>query len=397
MLRAFLKVYWGAPLISMGALLVQGFLPPPAVTLWLFILTALAWGIPLARLWSHTQTTLGGRDDLPEAVHIPAPDVGQLLGEVHNTIHEEVQCIDASLCQAQDLLRDAVGGLNQSFTGLDSQTQAQRQLVVCLMADMAGTATASHSSYHTMQEFTEAISAVLQYFIDLVVNISKQSVQTAYKIDDMVRQLDGIFALLANIKTITDDTHLLALNAAVEAARAGEAGRGFAVVASEVRRLSQHSRQFSERLRAQIEEIKTTIAAVRKVVGTMASTDMNVSLEAKGRVDLMLVELQRANACMAQSLQEVSTITAQIHTDIGVAVRALQFEDIITQLLGYTRKPLDTLQGLATALEAATETNDSIQLCSLGAILTQRRAEDHKEAYKPVAQTSMCAGDVELF
>jgi len=37
-------------------------------------------------------------------------------------------------------------------------------------------------------------------------------VQTAYKIDDMVRQLDGIFALLANIKTITDDTHLLALN-----------------------------------------------------------------------------------------------------------------------------------------------------------------------------------------
>jgi methyl-accepting chemotaxis protein len=100
---------------------------------------------------------------------------------------------------------------------------------------------------------------------------------------------------------------------------------------------------------------------------------------------------------MAQSLQEVSTITAQIHTDIGVAVRALQFEDIITQLLGYTRKPLDTLQGLATTLEAATETNDSTQLCALGAILTQRRAEDHKEDYKPVAQTSMCAGDVELF
>jgi hypothetical protein len=106
MLRAFLKAYWGAPLISVGALLVQGLLPSPAVTLWLFILTAFAWGIPLVRLWSHTQTTLIGRDDLPEAVNIPAQDVGQLLGEVHNTIHEEVQCIDASLCQAQDLLGD---------------------------------------------------------------------------------------------------------------------------------------------------------------------------------------------------------------------------------------------------------------------------------------------------
>ena len=98
MLRAFLKAYWGAPLISVGVLLVQGFLPPPAVTLLLCVLTALAWGIPLARLWSHTQTTLGGGDDLPEAINIPEPDVGQLLGEVHSTIHEEVKCIDASLC-----------------------------------------------------------------------------------------------------------------------------------------------------------------------------------------------------------------------------------------------------------------------------------------------------------
>lgn len=248
-----------------------------------------------------------------------------------------------------------------------------------------------------MQEFTEGISGVLQYFIDLVVRISRQSMETSYKIDDMVRQMDGIFALLANIKTITDDTHLLALNAAVEAARAGEAGRGFAVVASEVRRLSQHSRQFSERLRMQIEEIKTTIAAVRKVVGTVASTDMNVSLEAKGRVDLMIVALQQANERIAQSLQSLSSTTDQIHTGVGVAVRALQFEDIITQLLGYTRKPLDTLRELATLLEAATEANDSTTLCSLGATLIQRYAEDDREDHKPVAQISMGAGEVELF
>src|SRR5438128_1726000 len=388
MLRAFLKAYWGAPLISVGVLLVQGFLPPPAVTLLLFILTALAWGIPLARLWSHTQMTLGGRDDLPAAVNIPEPDMGQFLGAVHHTIHEEVRCIDASLCQAQDLLRDAVGGLNQSFTGLDSQTQAQRQLVVCLMADMAGTATASHSSYHTMQEFTEAISAVLQYFIDLVVNISKQSVQTAYKIDDMVRQLDGIFALLANIKTITDDTHLLALNAAVEAARAGEAGRGFAVVASEVRRLSQHSRQFSERLRTQIEELKTTIAAVRKVVGGVASTDLNVSLDAKGRVDAMMVDIKKVNARIAQSLQDLSTVMHQMHTDVGVAVRALQFEDIISQLLHYTEKPLGTLRCLGTALAEAAETNDHMPLLALGTTLAHRREEGQTADHTRGAQTS---------
>lgn len=397
MLMAFLKAYWGASLISLGALCVQSMLPRTEVTLILLVLNTLAWGIPLARLWSQTQTTLAGRDNLSEPCDTPQPDVNQLLAEIRSTVQEEVQRIDTSLSQAQGLLRDAVGGLNQSFHGLDSQTQTQQQLVVSLMGDMSGATTTTHSSYLTMQEFTESISAVLQYFIDLVINISTQSVKTAYKIDDMVQQMDGIFASLANIKTITDDTHLLALNAAVEAARAGEAGRGFAVVATEVRRLSQHSRQFSERLRAQIEEIKTTIAVVRKVVGTVASTDMNVSLEAKGRVDLMLAELKKANKCTTLSLQEVATVTDQIHAEIGVAVRALQFEDIVAQLLGYTRKPLDTLRGLATALEAAAEADDSTQLLSLRVALTQRRTEAHEEDHKPVAQMSMCAGDVELF
>jgi len=43
---------------------------------------------------------------------------------------------------------------------LGCQTQAQRQLVVCLMADMAGTTTASHSSYHTMQSLLRHLSGL---------------------------------------------------------------------------------------------------------------------------------------------------------------------------------------------------------------------------------------------
>jgi len=312
-------------------------------------------------------------------------------------VEEEVEHIAEAVTQTRGILRDAVAGLHQSFHGLYSQTQAQHQLVASLMGDMTGQTNTTQSSHLTMQQFTEATSSLLQYFIDLVVNISKQSVETAYKIDDMVRQMDGIFALLANIKTITDDTHLLALNAAVEAARAGEAGRGFAVVAAEVRRLSQHSRQFSARLRTQIEELKTTIAAVRKVVGGVASTDLNVSLDAKGRVDAMMVDIKKVNEHIAQSLQEVSTVMHQMHSDVGVAVRALQFEDIISQLLHYTEKPLGTLRCLGAALAEAAETNDSTPLVAFGSTLAHRWEAGQTEAHKPVAQTSMHAGDVELF
>jgi methyl-accepting chemotaxis protein len=248
-----------------------------------------------------------------------------------------------------------------------------------------------------MQQCTEATSSLWQYFIDLVVNISKQSGETSYKIDDMVRQMDGIFALLANIKTITDDTHMLALNAAVETARTGEAGRGVAVVAAEVRRLSQHSRQFSERLQTQIEELQTTIAVVRKVVGSVASTDLPVSLDAKSRVDAMMVDIKKVNEHMAQSLREIATMMHQMPTDVGVAVRALQFEDIVSQLLHYTEKTLGTLRCLGTALAEVAGTNDSSQLLVLSTALAHLREKGQTEVLKPVAQTSMHAGDVELF
>jgi methyl-accepting chemotaxis protein len=397
MLMAFLKVHWVAALMSLGTLGLQGMGPRPEVTLALLVLNALAWGIPLARLWSQMQTRSVEHQAFATMAPVPGPDISSLLHEIRDTVREEVQRIDTSLAQTQRLLRDAVAGLNQSFTGLYTQTQAQQQMVVSLLGDVTGDAQAGPSSYLTMQEFTGATSTVLQYFIDLVIHISKQSLQTAYKIDDMVQQMDGIFGLLANIKTITEDTHLLALNAAVEAARAGEAGRGFAVVASEVRRLSQHARQFSARLGGQVEELKTTVAVVRQVVGAVASTDMNVSLEAKGRVDTMMEELQQVNGRIAQSLQAVSTVTAQIHTEIGVAVRTLQFEDIVTQLLGYVHKPLDTLQSLSAALDVVPHELDSTQLRALEATLAHLRAMGDTVLHNPVAQTSMCAGDVELF
>jgi len=221
---------------------------------------------------------------------------------IRSTVAEEVECIAKAITQTQRLLRDAVAELHQSLRGLYNQTQVQHQLVVSLIGDITGPTNTTQSSHLTIQQFTEATSSLLQYFIDLVVNISQQSVETAYKIDDMVRQMDGIFALLANIKTITDDTHMLALNAAMEAARTGEAGRGFAVVAAEVRRLSQHSRQCSERLRTQIEELQTTIAAMRKVVGGVASTDLHVSLDAKSRVDAMKVDIKNTHFTNSRGL-----------------------------------------------------------------------------------------------
>ena len=86
----------------------------------------------------------------------------------------------------------------------------------------------------SVQDFAARTGDLLEHFVGLIVQLSRESLRIVYRIDGMSKEMDAVFALLKNVNTIAEETNLLALNAAIEAARAGEAGRGFAVVAGEM-------------------------------------------------------------------------------------------------------------------------------------------------------------------
>ena len=89
-----------------------------------------------------------------------------------------------------------------------------------------------------MQDFADRTGDLLEHFVGMIVQMSRESLRIVYRIDGMAKEMDAVFGLLKNVNTIAEETNLLALNAAIEAARAGEAGRGFAVVAGEIRNLA---------------------------------------------------------------------------------------------------------------------------------------------------------------
>lgn len=352
-----------------------------------------------------------GRPSVNPSLQLPvsesAPQEGQrachdAFACLGDGVGQPLQAADADLQQAHDMLRDAVSGLMDGFQGLHELSERQQRLVLQLVAPDRAAEDAGGGTGLSVSEFNHETSLILGFFVELLVNVSKQGIQIVHKIDDMVQQIDQVFSTLNSIKGIADQTNLLALNAAIEAARAGESGRGFAVVADEVRKLANQSRELNDSIRGQMHAAQQTIAEARQIVCDMAAKDMSDYLTAKERVDAMMEEMARADSELEHVLQDISSVVAEIEGKVGATVRSLQFEDMITQLLQYTRDSLQFVHQqvrLAEQEEATAVIHDPVQVGER----VKRALQEHAQSFvagrkhKPVSQESVDEGEVTLF
>jgi methyl-accepting chemotaxis protein len=204
---------------------------------------------------------------------------------------------------------------------------------------------------------------------------------------------------MQDVQGLSEQTNLLALNAAIEAARAGEAGRGFAVVAEEVRRLSDHSRQINEQIKDQTNLVKESLSDASRIVGHIASLDMNLAINAKGNMDEMINRLEEINQFIADSLEASSAISAGIKLDVGNAVTALQYDDTVSQMTAYMEKALTNLQREIKQLHHKVLNDMPIVdvLDEINATLQKILQEGFAKRQKVVSATSMDEGEIDLF
>jgi len=321
---------------------------------------------------------------------------GPMLSSLERLISHELTESTNEIGQSRRLLADAVLKLDGSFHSLNNDSNAQYALLLQLTTDMSQGHTEESLN---LSRFAHDSTEILSYLIELVLDVSKQSLKTLYTIDDMVVQMDRIFELLAQVQKIADQTKLLALNANIEAARAGAAGRGFSVVAQEVQQLANHSRRLNEMISSETGKTKAAISEVRETVSNVASKDMNAALEAKKRVDLMTNELLILEHMLAGKVQCASALSSDIRSNVAIAVQALQFEDITRQVLAHTEERLARINDLLHRLShsfAVHETNGDL-LETWREKVEHSRREWQELDHRSVRQQSMSSGDVELF
>ncbi|MGI1670513.1 MAG: methyl-accepting chemotaxis protein [Neptuniibacter sp.] len=341
---------------------------------------------------SKSETSLMGSGE--GAVELKAA-----LDQVSDTLVHDAVVVNQEISRVDGLIKEAVALMGSSFHEMHDLANRQIQLTSEIISQSQDTD--SDEVSFNVQNFIHETGNTLDQFITIMVDVSRNSLETVHHIDDMVEKLDGIFGLIENVEGLASQTNLLALNASIEAARAGEAGRGFAVVADEVRTLSINSAQLNNQIREEIGLAKETIEVLRKTVGSMASTDMSDTIGTKEKMGTMLTHMSEMNNFLNDKVVEISHVGDQLNNVVDTAVRSLQFEDISSQALGSMEHNVNSLNEVSSLLSNIVDHQHQInpqaadqcaQRCKALKVEAQNR-----NATRTVSQNDMDEGDVELF
>ena len=387
--RALLRI--AAPMVLMLLLFIAEALSwPMAVRMALVVTAAAAWCVVAWRA-------------LPSKAEAQVlRDHAKLLGELRGFVGNEISGSHAEIERTRTLIRESVAKLGGSFDAVNRKSREQSTVVARLVER-----TGDDSGSIDISRFAQQATQQMEQLVEALEAASGQSGVTVSHIDAMAGHLDGIFALLEDVKSIADQTNLLALNAAIEAARAGEAGRGFAVVADEVRNLSERSTAFNEQIRKLAHNAKESIAKVRETVSQTASRDLDRVRVARSESASMMDRVEGIHRSLGNGMRDIADCGRAIDASVAEAVRSLQFEDIATQALGAAGVHLQRLEQInneATTLHDLLRGSHGFQdpemrkaLANIGNRIAQMRGEWERPPHKAVLQQTMDAGSVELF
>jgi methyl-accepting chemotaxis protein len=362
--------------------------------------------------WQLIGTLAGraGRKDAEDHKRIKAEEQA-LLNEFHLLLEEcstrfsgQFDIARGELGQVQTLLSEAITGLTGSFHSMHEHTQRQREVSLAVTSGAEGNKAGGH-----FDDFVKDTSAVMQRVVDSIVGNSKLGMELVELTESIAARTQDVQSILSEIGAIAKQTNLLALNAAIEAARAGEAGRGFAVVADEVRDLSGRTSQFSQQINKVIQDMQVTVKQTEVAIQRMASQDLTFAFESKQSVEKIIGTMEAQNQTRMAAVGQLGSIADEVDMQVGRAVTALQFQDIVSQLLGHVARRVDAIDdvshhlgGLAQTLQRNATTPDAA-----GALLSLRnetrdvaeRLKDMEQmtANNPVSQNQMSQGDIELF
>ncbi len=262
-------------------------------------------------------------------------DVAHRYSEAALVLRKEIHAVTHHTEQAANTI-------SSSFQAVISKATLQAREAMELLEGTQGGA--SVDTPQSLTDFIRVSDERLTKMADEVVRVADLSVQMVKELDGVQNRAQAIDGFLMDVEKLADQTSLLALNADIEAARVGEFGRGFSVVAQEVRRLSQRSHEFSDRIRQHLKAVKSGLDRTYGNMRNLSAADMEHALKIKDDVVVLTRSLEDKNRAVAETVGRINTISREIAQDVHNVVVSLQFHDITSQKLKGMLEPMDDLR-----------------------------------------------------
>ena len=269
-------------------------------------------------------------------------DVSQRVANATQESHQAAQKVVAASnnqSQASAASATALQQMRSSVNSVANQAEQTQNLV-----QLAG-----QEAHNANQDSHKASASIERLVTDLQA--------TATQIKDLGQRSDEIENIIGLITSVAEQTNLLALNAAIEAARAGTHGRGFAVVADEVRNLSDHTTQATQKISAQLGNIRSaTLQAIQAMAANQKQADSSMQ------------EVQKVTASLGQIS---STLQQSVQMTNAITLATQEQQEVISQLATETTRISELAAnnvGVAQSAQAATTRLNSLSQRLLEAV-----------------------------
>ncbi len=288
----------------------------------------------------------------------------------------------ADLDQISEIVRNAVDSLIPCFVEIFAKTKDQQKLALALISQ-------ANSSDIAVVDVVPPGASVEKYFKESLSTFrdaadrQQRTFEVFGNLNDALARVDSnmgaVLHVFAEIEEIAFQTDLLALNAKIEAAHAGTKGAGFAVVANEVQKLAARSSRYSIELRDRVDALATDLRETRATLAEAAAGGAATGQEFISRIETMTEEAHIVLKAMLDSAARLASLTDNIGTNVSSAVRELQFQDMVAQLLQHQKARLDLI-----GADLGSESNAEL-------------LSGHSTLHKAVSQHDLTAGTVDLF
>lgn len=347
--------------------------------------------------WYRVQRShAAGEPDAQQQLESQFEQFRARLNEILSTHQDNLSAVRRDTDQLKGLLDDSVPDMMNLFFQLQSHLEEQESLARRMLAT-SNEVNDPESGEVSFERMVSDVTSVLDTFVNTIVETSKVSVGLVDVMREITAELAKIDTNLGEMDGIATQTNLLAINAAIEAARAGDAGRGFAVVAQEVQTLSSRSRQFSEDIRLNVDEVQQLVGKAESSINEVASQDMNFALQSKKSAEALMEEIRTLDEYRNEAVNELARISETVSGEVNTGIRKMQFQDMVDQILSRVHDRLELVDSSVTRINEQTSLAPEAWLRALADEIERARQEQASVRDNTLTQQSMSEGSVDLF